>query len=173
MTMLKRNHRSVDEPEFHDPLKNYHPTPPVEDLERALGEGNVARLPITPFACVPPTITIEQAVRKMAQFDVGCLLVVEQQKLVGLFTQRDLLDKVAQQYEQMKERSIADVMTTHPVFVRDTDDPAKAINLMAVGGFRHIPVLDVDDHVVGLLGPRRITAYLRQYFPVASPTLPA
>lgn len=172
MTLQKRHHRSVDDPEFRDPLKNYQPTPPVEDFERALCEGQVGTLPITPFACVPSSITVEQAVRKMAQFDVGCLLVVDQQKLVGLFTQRDLLDKVTEQYESLREHSIRDVMTLNPIFVRDTDDPAKAINLMATGGFRHIPVLDVDDNLVGLLGPRRITAYLRQYFPTASTPTP-
>ena len=172
MTTQKRNHRSVDDPEFHDPLKNYRPTPPVDDLERALCEGEVGSLPTTPFASVPPTITIEQAVRKMAQFDVGCLLVVEQQKLLGLFTQRDLLNRVAERYEQIKDQAVSSIMTPEPVVVRNTDNPAKAINLMAVGGFRHIPVLDIDGHVVGLLGPRRITAYLRQYFPVESAPTP-
>ena len=47
--------------------------------------------------------------------------------------------------------------------VRDTDSPAKAIAIMALGGFRHVPILNVDDNVVGIVGPRRINTYLHQY----------
>jgi CBS domain-containing protein len=84
---------------------------------------------------------------------------------VGIFTQRDVLMKIVHDYDRVKASPIRQVMTPDPVVVRDTDNPAKAINLMAVGGFRHIPVLDVDDRVVGLIGPRRATAYLKHHFP--------
>ena len=53
---------------------------------------------------------------------------------------------------------------TGPVVVYSTDVPAKAINLMTTSGFRHIPVLDVDDKLVGVLGPRRLTRYLNKHF---------
>ncbi len=54
------------------------------------------------------------------------------------------------------------VMTPDPVCVYETDTPAKALNLMAVGSFRHIPVLDVDGKIVGIVGPSRTSAYLQE-----------
>jgi CBS domain-containing protein len=160
----KRHRRPVERGEFSDPLKRYDGEPPQDELERAMCEGAVADVPQSPLAMVSPIDTIEHAVRTMADLNVGCLLVVENDRLVGIFTQSDLLLRVADRYPQVKGTLLRDVMTPDPVCVRGTDRPAVAINLMSVGGFRHIPVLDVDDHVVGLIGPRRVTAYLRQYF---------
>jgi len=102
----------------------------------------------------------------MADADIGCVLIAdEDQHLVGIFTQRDLLNKAVEQFDDVKNQPISDLMTPNPAVVNETENPATAINLMAVGGFRHIPVVDVNDKVVGLVGPRRTTAYLQQYFP--------
>lgn len=161
----KRLRRPTEDGEFHDPLKNYAQPRFEDDLEQALHEGFVAHLPTNPVTLIDADDTVEQAVCSMAENDVGCLLVVEGDRLVGIFTQRDLMMKIVGQYEAVKDSPISTVMTPDPVVVRDTDSPAKAINLMAVGGFRHIPVLDVDDRVVGLIGPRRATAYLKNHFP--------
>ena len=161
----KRHRKPVDDGEFSDPLKNYDIAKAQDELERALCDGVIRDLSISPFCSVSPISTIEQAVRKMAGMNIGCLLVIENDKLVGIFTQRDLLMKVIDNFEAMKGKLIREVMTPDPVVVRDTDSPAKAINLMATGGFRHIPVLDVDDKVVGLIGPRRTTEYLQMHLP--------
>ncbi|MEX2212880.1 MAG: CBS domain-containing protein [Phycisphaeraceae bacterium] len=163
----KRQRKPVEDVEFRDQLKNYDIAHPQDDLERALCEGIIRDIHIAPFATTSPISTVEQAVRKMAGMNVGCLLVIENEKLVGIFTQRDLLMKVIENYEAMKGQLIREVMTADPVIVRDTDPPAKAINLMGTSGFRHIPVLDVDDKVVGLIGPRRTTAYLQKHLPAS------
>jgi len=53
---------------------------------------------------------------------------------------------------------------THSVMTAYTaDSPGKAMNLMAIGGFRHVPILDVDDKVVGILGPRRVSEFLHAH----------
>lgn len=162
--MPKRNRRPAEDGEFSDPLKHYGNAATLDDLERRLLQSTVADMPITPIDTVSPIATIEHAVQRMAEANVGCLLVVEHGRLVGIFTQTDLLLRVVDRYEQIKGTLLRDVMTPDPIVVRDNDSPAKAINLMSMGGFRHIPVLDVDDHIVGLVGPRRTTAYLRQHF---------
>lgn len=165
MNQPKRHRRPTEDGDYHDPLKNYAPPQFDDELERALHEGAVAELPTTPVTLINADESVERAVKLMAENDVGCLLVIDGERLVGIFTQRDLLMKTVDNYNRIKAGPIRDIMTPNPVVVRDTDSPAKAINLMAIGGFRHIPVLDVDDRVVGLIGPRRATAYLKNHFP--------
>ncbi len=160
----KRQRRAVEVGEYSDPLKRYDGNPPQDDLERQLCEGTVAQIAQTPVAFISPIDTVEDGVQRMAELNVGCLLVVETDRLVGIFTQSDLLLRVIDRYDLIKGTLLRDVMTPDPIFVRNTDQPAKAINLMSVGGFRHIPVLDCDDRIVGLIGPRRVTAYLREHF---------
>jgi CBS domain-containing protein len=69
-----------------------------------------------------------------------CVLVVDDGRLVGIFTDRDAVLKVAGR--PVSARPIADYMTRDPVVLRHDDTIAVAINKMAVGGFRHIPILE-------------------------------
>ena len=160
---MKRRRRSTQAGEFEDPLKDYT-TPQFEDsMEQSLSEETVQALKTTPYSQVAPTTTVEETLRLMAQHDIASVLVTENDRLVGIFSERDVLNKVADRYDQLRNQPVRDIMTPNPVVVYETDSPAKAINLMAEGGFRHVPILDINDKVVGILGPRRITSYLRDH----------
>lgn len=150
---------------FEDPLSNYDPPPYADELERTLCEGDVGELiQMTPFATVSPDDTIEHAVKVMADDDSFSLMVVEGGKpegpLVGVLSERDVLEQVSERWDEVKDKPLRDVMTPEPSFVYANDPPAKVINLMATGNFRRVPVLDADDHVVGVVGPKRITGFL-------------
>lgn len=162
MTMRPKR-KGTDLSEFEDPLKNYDRPVFEDELERSLAEDAVSVIDHQPFKTVPPETAVEVAMKIMADLDIACLLITEGDKLIGIFSERDILTKVAVNFENVKNRSIRTVMTRDPVTVYVTDSPAKALNLMAVGGFRHVPILDVDDKLVGMLGPRRVTAYLQKY----------
>jgi len=84
-----------------------------------------------------------------------------------VFSERDVLNKIADCFEQVKDQPVSQFMTPQPVVVHESDSSAKALNLMAVGGFRHVPLLDLDDKVVGVIGPRRITNYLKDRLGIA------
>lgn len=162
---MRRKRRNTSQGEYEDPLKNYAPPSYADQTERAMCEGQVADLQMTPFITVDVSNTVEQTIRLMAEKDIAYLMVADGERLVGIFSERDVLLKVAEQYQQIKDKPISEVMTTNPVTVYDIDSPAKAMNLMAVGGFRHLPVLDLEEKIVGVLGPRRLTAYLCRHFP--------
>lgn len=165
MTMRpKRQSKRNVTGEFEDPLKNYAAPEHADELERSLSEDTVAAMQTTPFTAVPPTTTVEQAMHMMVRLDIACLLVTEADRLVGIFSERDVLMKIADNFEKLRSQPIEKVMTRDPVSVYETDSPAKAINVMVTGGFRHVPILDVDNKVVGILGPRRVTAYLQRHF---------
>jgi len=160
---MRRERREAEPGEYSDPLKNYDPPEYADDLERALCDETLAAIKTKPFETIPPDMTVFDALKRFMELDIACLMVAEDDRLVGILTERDILDKVAEQFEQHKLRPVRDFMTEKPVAAYITDSPAKALNVMAFGGFRHIPILDVDDKIVGILGPRRITAYIQQH----------
>lgn len=88
------------------------------------------------------TDPVSLAVRMMQHTDTNCILVMDGHALAGIITPWDILHKVAGQTEDLNAVTCASVMTSDPVFLRETDDIAVAINKMSIGGFRHIPVLD-------------------------------
>ncbi len=149
--------------DFHDPLGDYARGEHADDLERSLAEETVAAMKTRPFKTIGPGTTIDEAMRTMVDMDIACLLVTEGDRLVGIVSERDVLRRVAEGYPANKDEPVSGVMTPQPVAIYETDTPAKALSVMVIGGFRHVPILDVDDKVVGILGPRRVTAYLQKY----------
>ncbi len=157
---MVRRRNPVEPGEFEDPLSNYDPPQYEDELERVLCEDEISHMQITPVSCVEMHTTVQDVLDMMVRRDVSCVIVCNDDgKAVGVFTARDVLNKIADN-PASRPRPISELMTPDPQVVYATDCPAKALNLMAVGGFRHIPVLDVNDRVVGILGPRRITEYL-------------
>ena len=82
---------------------------------------------------------VSEAIARMQADGVDCLLVTEGEVLVGIFTDRDAILKVAGKADGAQ--SVRDVMTPDPVILRSGDPIAVAINKMAVGGFRHVPIV--------------------------------
>jgi CBS domain-containing protein len=162
--MVRRKRRSTQQGEYEDPLKDYGSPTYADQTERALCEGQLSDLQTTPFITVDVDQTVEQTLAMMAEKNIAYLMVIDRDRLVGIFSERDVLYRVAERYHEIKDGPISQVMTTNPVSVYETDSPAKALNLMAVGGFRHLPILNVDEKIVGVLGPRRVTTHLCKHF---------
>ena len=84
--------------------------------------------------------SVDDAIARMQRESIDCLLVTDRGALVGIFTDRDAILKVAGQAST--GRTIGEVMTADPVILRSGDPVAVAIHKMAVGGFRHVPIVD-------------------------------
>jgi CBS domain-containing protein len=102
----------------------------------------LADLPGRPPAQIGPSDPVVLAVRLMQTSNTGCVLVIDDGRLAGIITTWDILHKVAGPNEDLFAVTCAQVMTADPVFLRDDDTVAVAINKMSVGGFRHIPLLE-------------------------------
>jgi CBS domain-containing protein len=148
---------------FKDPLSTYDPPDYRDPLERALAEEPVESITSHPIRMVPPKMPIADAVGILRNEGFSCLIVADDGHLLGLFTVRDVLDKVADRYEHIKHDPIGDVMTSDPVFVYDTDSAGATMCVMAVSGFRHVPVLNTDGKVTGIVSPKRIVDFLQEY----------
>ncbi len=149
--------------EFQDPLKNYDPKAYDDRLEKALVEETVAAIQHRPVATITPDTSVRDAIDELADLNVACLLIEEEGRLVGVFSDRDVLDRAALEYDEVKTRPVSELMTTDPVFVYESDSSAAALSVMAVSGFRHVPVTDVQRKVIGIISPQRVTTFLRKY----------
>ncbi|MDN3644639.1 putative nucleotidyltransferase substrate binding domain-containing protein [Pontixanthobacter aestiaquae] len=103
----------------------------------------------TPVSCIPST-QIADAVQLMHQRNVSTLAVCEDGKLEGIFTDKDLRSRVVAGGVAL-DREVGDVMTTGPQTLGTNATVAEAMALMASGGFRHIPLIDSDGALAGIL----------------------
>ena len=101
----------------------------------------------------PPQTLVSKAAKLMADKNVGAVMVVEDKRLVGIFTERDIVFRVVAQGLDARTTRLADVMTPAP----DTIDPDKsfgyALLIMHERGFRHLPVIQ-DSKLVGIVSSR-------------------
>ena len=100
---------------------------------------------------------VDEAVQVMHAKGSDCVLVVEHGRLVGIFTDRDAVLKVAGR--PVARQPLASLMTRDPVVLRHDDTIAVAINKMAVGGFRHIPIVE-DGVPTGVVTARDVFRHL-------------
>jgi CBS domain-containing protein len=112
-----------------------------------------APAPIT----VTPDTAIDVAIARMHQAQTDCVLVLAGDRLVGIFTDRDAVVKAAG--KRLESFHVRDFMTPDPVVLRHDDPIAVAIHKMAVGGFRHIPIVE-DGRPTGVVTARDIFHHL-------------
>ena len=117
---------------------------------------SLLRLAQVPPPIVGPEISVLDAVDVMARDRVGAVTVVDQGVLRGIFTERDVLLRVVQQRRNPETTRVGDVMTSEVKALTDDSTPDEVIDVMLVGHLRHVPVLDRDHHVLGLLSIRAL-----------------
>ena len=106
---------------------------------------------------IAPGASAEDAVRQMQQAGAGCLVVTDGDKVRGILSERDLVTKL--DGPGLDGVTVADLMTPDPVVLRPDDSIAVAINKMAVGGFRHIPLV-VDGRATGIVSARDVFRHI-------------
>jgi CBS domain-containing protein len=106
---------------------------------------------------IDATADVNEAIRRMHETATDCVLVTDAGRLVGIFTDRDAVLKVAGL--DREARPIATLMTRDPVVLRHDETIAVAINKMAIGGFRHIPITD-DGRPTGVITARDVFQHL-------------
>ena len=141
------------------------------ELSRNLKIDSVSRLGPTPPREVEADRAVADAVAVMRQHRVGCLLVTANGKLVGIFTERDLLKRVLAPGLPLTT-PLRECMTPNPVTVGPKDPIRVAIQKMQDGAYRHLPVVDENNRPVGVLSAKRIVRYLVEHFPAIVFNLP-
>ncbi|MEA2453059.1 MAG: hypothetical protein QOG04_1769 [Actinomycetota bacterium] len=95
---------------------------------------------------IEPKSSLRRAAQVMSERGVGCAVAIENEKVAGIITERDLLHAIARE-QNIDDTAVADVMTREVVSGESGWDLLKAIKTMTDGGFRHLLVMDMDDPI--------------------------
>jgi CBS domain-containing protein len=120
-------------------------------------------LRLAPPHAVPPGTPVARAVELLLADPSGAVIIADTAGIVGIFTERDILKKVAGR-TGIADLAIQSVMTPDPVILRDTDTVATALNKMAVGGFRHIPLVHGQTLVGVVTASELMLWFMQKYF---------
>jgi CBS domain-containing protein len=99
---------------------------------------------------VTPTASVFDAVKLMAEKNIGALLVMEAETIVGVITERDYARKVVLMARSSKDTSVRDIMTSAVMYVRPDQTSEECMVLMTENRLRHLPVLD-SGKLIGLI----------------------
>jgi len=154
--------------ECHQPLTELSIRVPATSVEADLLRDRIERLwPKTP-STVPPDMPVGQVLKKMVDERIGCVMIVDQGQLVGIFSERDALMKLNVDAAKFMQKPISQFMTQRPVTLETSDKIAFALHKMNVGGYRHLPIL-FNGKLAGVISIRDILRYLTERIAVAKP----
>jgi CBS domain-containing protein len=112
--------------------------------------------PPRPVVSIAKDATVLDAVRTMADHKVGALVVLEGDKLLGVFSERDVATRVVLQLRDPAKTPVAEVMTTKVITVREKAERSIVLRLMSEHHIRHLPVVDAEGRVVTMLSMRHL-----------------
>ncbi len=111
------------------------------------------------IASVPLTATVDDAVAVMNENGTGSVLVMEKDRLAGIFTERDVLVRVVATHRDPAATAVADVMTGELVHVAPSASVQEALQVMNEANCRHLPVID-GGRLVGVISVHDLTAWM-------------
>ena len=142
------------------PLSDAHLTPPSNQVEQGLLQDRVSVLnPKSPLT-VTPTTPVGEVLGLMVERRIGCIVVADGQKPVGIFSERDALRKLNARAGELNSRPVSEFMTLHPQTLVSHAKIAYAVQRMDLGGYRHLPIVDDDGTLLGIISARDIINYL-------------
>ncbi len=141
-------------------LSNFDVPAPQDRVERSLMEDPVGVLKAPTPICLHESTTVSQALDIMLDQNIGALLVVDSSnKMLGIFSERDLLNRVLDDPNEYPDRPISDYMTADPETVRSNDRLAFVLHKMDNGGYRHLPVLK-DGKPIAMISVRDMLQHI-------------
>jgi len=139
---------------------------------QALAEARVDQLSPRPHGRVATDAVMWQVVAEMKAHGRGAVLVEDEGTLVGIFTERDLLNRVDHSDPLWSHQAVRDVMTPHPMVIHPDDSLSEALRRLTAGHRRHLPIVDERGHVLGMISIRDIMSFVAERFPEEMMNLP-
>jgi CBS domain-containing protein len=146
---------------MHD-LSEFDVPVPTGGLQKHLMEDKAGHIPFDRLVLVNPDDSVAHAVSRIKTIGIGQAVVVDNGKLVGILTERDLLNKIAGREVDLENLPVSEVMTANPEYVGERDPIRIVVNKMAVGGYRHVPIVK-DGRPVGIISAKAVANYILKY----------
>ncbi len=125
-------------------------------LEEEFSPMNILKIAEVPPAVVSLTTTVLEAVQVMVSKRVGAVAVVQEDRLAGIFTERDVMRRVVLASRDPTTTTMRDVMTPSVESASVDKTPGEALAAMIERHFRHLPIADSDGRVLGMLSVRNL-----------------
>ena len=133
-------------------------------LEESLIHESVASLDPKTAVMVAPDTSVREAVATMVANDIGCVLVGGGGAVRGIFSERDLLVKLARRMPEAQDDPVERYMTPNPEMLEGATPLAFALNRMSLGDFRHLPVTE-KGRLRGIISLRDFLGLLFRWYP--------
>jgi CBS domain-containing protein len=147
----------------------FDPPPRHARFDTGLLRESLRALPTRPALVLRGSDSVTEAVRLMQGEHRGCVVITEDgtaaSRLIGIFTERDVLLRIVDRGKNPAVLPLEAVMTADPEVLNVKGTIAHALNKMSVGGFRHVPVVDEEHRPVFVISVRDIVEFLVEAFP--------
>jgi CBS domain-containing protein len=142
------------------------------EITRGLLTAAIRTLNPRPPVSVEEHTTVAEAVALMNREKIGGLLVLREGRLCGIFTERDVLTKIAGHGFDFTKIVVKTYMTPDPEALSPNHKVAYALNKMVIGGYRHVPIVDEDRRPVAVISVRDVVEFIVDRFPAEVINLP-
>lgn len=147
--------------ECNQSLSEHYMTDVETLLEKSIFVRPLLHLNPRPAECVELQTSLGEVIKRLKSRNVGCVLVTGNgSELAGIFTERDVLYKVAGLIHKLESIPIESLMTPSPSTLKPSDPISHALHLMGLHGFRHVPLIDEDGLPVGYISFRDIVRFM-------------
>jgi CBS domain-containing protein len=145
----------------------------LQEIRGALLNDRIAVLGPAEPICLHEGATVQEAIERMlAGRQAGVLIVDTDGRLTGIFTERDVLTRVAGQGRDPRQTTLGAVMTRDPEALGPADRIAYAVHSMSVAGYRTVPLVDAQRRPLGVVTVSDVIRWLADLFPEAVLNLP-
>lgn len=134
------------------------------DLYALFRDTRVRDLSLTPVPVLGPLESVSDAADAMRQVSHGSVVVCDKGKLIGIFTERDLL-RIAAGGDDGFDLPLAEAMTPRPQAVSSTDTVRDVVRRMDQGGYRRLPVIDERGKLAGLIDVKTLVTFVVEHMP--------
>ncbi len=135
----------------------------ASEMERSISAHPVSVLVPRRQVTVAASTHVREAVHCMVENGIGCLLVEEEGEVVGIFTERDVLNRILPDVSVLSA-PVSEFMTPAPVSIDEKDSVAFAMHTMNLGGYRHLPISRDGGRVIGIISARDLLRFLSVRF---------
>jgi len=143
-------------------IGDLHLATPASDVERALLADRLDVLDPKPPVVVGPETRVLDVLKLLVEKAIGCAFIVENDLVVGVFSERDALHRINVQIDELGGKPVSDFMTPRPQSLDERARVVYAVRLMDQGGYRHVPICDENGLPTGVISVRDILRYLTE-----------